>query len=421
MKKHQDLKAVLTGATALPRPSWKLLGRLKMRSIAFLLVIILAGSANSQAPRGRPTPSNRADAGRFRSDRACAVQELKKSEVQGFKVYAPDKTQYVINQKDEQGTAQIYIGQDGTSGLKCITCEDQPNGPKRKHFKMQPRWHPSGRWLFLAVERDTFSPPPILGLIRGYVEGQLQNGIYTNMYAISPDGKQWHRQTDFKSGVKGVADGFTGPALTRDGKKAVWSQIVDGNVFQYTFGRWELILADFEEQNGVPMLTNRRNITPDGMHWNEPGTFHPDSETLLFTGSDQKNAEGMDLHTLNIRTGELKNLTKSPTVWDEHGVWSPDGRKILFMSAHPYRDDPKASKILTIKTEFMLMDVATGDLNQLTHFKEPGYPESAPDGIAANGEWSPDGRSLSLCRLFFPNYQYWDLDFQGTCGNDRPR
>lgn len=395
-------KYLQTTSMRTARASWS-------RYVSLAAIFALATCAAMGQSQRRPP-------GRQIDNDPCAVRELKKSAVQGFKVYAPDGSRYVINKEDERGTAQIYMGSDGNSGLTCITCDEQPDGPKRERMKMQPRWHPSGKWLYLAVERDSFSAPPVLGWFRGYVEGQLQNGIFTNMYAVSPDGKKWVRQTDFKSNVPGTADGYTGPAFSPDGKKAAWSQIVDGNVLTYSFGRWELMLADFEERNGVPVFTNLKNITPKGMHWNETGGFHPDNETLLMTGSDQKQAQGMDQYTLNVRTGELKNLTQSPTVWDEHGVWSPDGEKILFMSAHPYRDDPKSSEITSIKTEFMLMDADTRELRQLTHFKEPGYPEYA-DGIAANGQWSPDGRSLSLNRLFFPKYEYWDLRFEGPCGN----
>jgi Tol biopolymer transport system component len=354
-------------------------------------------------------------------DTACEVRELKKSETQGLKIYSPDGTRFVINREDAKGTAQIYVGVNGRSTLECITCTQRTGGPKPQRFKMQPAWHPSGRWIFLAVERDKYSPPPVLGWNRKYVEGQLQNGLFTNMYAVSPDGTSWHRLTDFKSRTPGTPDGYTGPAFTSDGRRAVWSQIVDGNILRYwPFGRWELILGDFEERNGVPIFSNLRNITPKDMHWNEPGNFHPDDVSLLFSGSSEKDAQGMDIYSLNINTGRLTNLTNSPTVWDEHGVFSPDGRKVIFMSAHPYRADPKASKVLSIKTEFMLMNADGSDLTQLTHFKERGYPEYA-DGIAAVAVWRPDGRGANLSRLFFPDYQYWDVEFQGPCGGPSGR
>lgn len=349
-----------------------------------------------------------------RPDKPQKLQfELVKSEIQGLKVFSPDRKRYLINKEDDKGVAQIYIGETGSSVLTCITDTQQPDGPKPERFKMQPHWHPNGRWIFLAVERDTYTTPPFLGADRNFVEGMLQCGLWTNMYVVSPDGKQWHRLTDYQSGVSAVADGYTGPALTSDGKKAVYSQIVDGNILVYwPFGKWELILADVVEQNGVPKLVNQKNITPEGMHWNEPGNFHPDNVSVLLSGSFERDAQGMDQYILNIESGKLTNLTKSPTVWDEHGCFSPDGEKIIFMSAHPYRSDPNASKTLTIKTEFMLMNRDGSGLTQLTHFREPGHPENTSNGIAACVEWHPDGRSATLSKLVFPNYEYVDIRFK---------
>src|SRR5262245_6353591 len=123
----------------------------------------------------------------------------------------------------------------------------------------------------------------------------------------------------------------------------------------------------------------------------------------------------MDQYLLNIRTHQLINLTKTPTVWDEHGLFSPDGKKIIFMSAYPYRDDPKSSEVLSIKTEFMLMDSDGSHSTQLTHFKARGYPESGK-GIASNPVWSPDGRSAALRRLVFPDFEDWVIQFKGPCG-----
>jgi Tol biopolymer transport system component len=344
------------------------------------------------------------------------VLELKRSDASEIRIYSRDRKRYLVNKEDEKGIAQVYVGWTGGSELTCITDKQQPGGPKPDRFKMQPQWHPSGKWIFMAVERDEYSTPPILGNDRNYVEGMLQCGLWTNMYAVTPDGKKWHRLTDFSSAGNGVPDGYTGPAFTSDGKKAVWSQIVNGNIFQYTFGKWELIIADVEELNGAPTLRHHKNITPEGMHWNEPGNFAPDNVTLLLTGSVEKDAHGQDQYLLNIKTGDLKNLTNSPTVWDEHGVFSPDGSKIIFMSAHPYRADPGSSRILSIRTEFMMMNRDGSELTQLTRFCEPGAPEydAKRRGIAACAYWNPDGRSVSLTTLVFPNYDCWTLTFRGS-------
>ena len=174
-------------------------------------------------------------------------------------------------------------------------------------------------------------------------------------------------------------------------------------------------MADFTEQNGTPKFTNLKNITPPGMHWNEPGNFSPDNKSLVFTGSVEKDAQGMDQYILNIENKKLTNLTNSPKIWDEHGIFSPDGNKIIFMSAYPYRDDPSSSTVLSIKTEFMLINKDGSGLTQLTHFRTPGYPEY-PSGIAAVAVWSHDGRSASSRTLVFPNYEDWDIIFEGSCG-----
>ena len=346
------------------------------------------------------------------------VKELKKVSATNAKIFAPDKQRFLINKDDEKGTPQIYVGKLGSDELICITDTQQPGGPKPERLKAQPHWHPNGKWIFLAAERDQYTTPPILGNDRKFVEGQLQCGIWTNMYAVSPDGKEWHRLTDYKSGVSGVADGFTGVAITPDGKHGVWSQVVDGNIFVYwPFGKWDLILADYSEKEGKPAWINQRNITPKGMYWNEPGNFSPDNVSLLLSGSTERDQQGMDQYILNINTGKLTNLTNTPTVWDEHGVFSPDGEKIIFMSAYPYRDDPGSSKVLSIRTEFMLINKDGSGLTQLTHFRDKGYPESGKNGIAACAEWLPDGKSALLTTLIFPKYEIWEMRFKDTIRN----
>lgn len=383
--------------------------------VAALLILLSAGIGHGTPDLATSRPPGQED--------PCAVKELKKSGIQGLVVYSSDRRRYLVNKEDQTGVAQIYIGVNGSADLKCLTCSAVPGGPNPNRFKMQPHWHPSGRWIFLAVEREKYSKPPLLGLSKAYVEGLLQCGLWTDMYAVSPDGLKWFRLTNFKSGISGVPDGFTGPAFTPDGRIAAWSQIVDGNIFKFwPFGRWQLILAEFEEIDGKPSFARLRDVTPAGMNWNEPGNFHPDSETLLLTGSVERDAQGMDQYLLNVRTGVLTNLTRSPTVWDEHGLFSPDGRKILFMSAYPYRADANASKTLQLKSEFMLMNIDGSSLRQLTHFREPGYPDYLKKGgIAASPEWDPDGRSANLRRLSFPEYEYWDVIFQGPCGRQVPR
>ena len=372
--------------------------------VAVFALTHVVSAANPPASSPSTSPASKPD------EPAFEVKRLRKSKLQAMRVYAPDGKRFLLEKEDPKGVIQVYIGNDGSDELACITDRQQPGGPRPGRHKMQSKWHPSGRWIVMAVERDKYEKTPILGQNKDFVKGQLQCGLWTNMYMVSPDGKRWHRMTDFRDGPAGIPNGFTGPAFTPDGKKAVWSQIVDGNILAYwPFGRWELIQADFTEKAGVPSFANLKNITPKGMHWNEPGNFSPDNESLLLSGSVEKDAQGMDQYILNIRTSKLTNLTNSPTVWDEHGVFSPDGQKIIFMSAHPYRADPNSSKVLTIRTEFMLMNKDGTGLTQLSRFRTPKSPEYG-EGIAACGSWHPDGRTIGLSRLIYPDYEYWEVE-----------
>jgi Tol biopolymer transport system component len=333
----------------------------------------------------------------------------------GLVVWSPNHQQYLINQPDDSGIFQLYVGNAGSAPV-CITCTQQPNGPAPNLHKMQPHWHPSGQWIVLAGEMDNFQPPLIS--TPALILGWLECGLWMNIYMTRPDGSEWYQLSNFGTAQQ-PADGFTGVAFTPDGTKAVWAQIVNGNFWQYEFGKWQLIQADFQENNGVPSFTNLTDITPAGANWIEPGNFAPDNKSLLITSDiGMTNPQGMDQFILDITTGEVRNLTNSPTIWDEHGVFSPDGKKILFMSSYPFRSNPLSDNPLFLKTEFMLIDNNGSNLEQVTHFNYPGYPESNPPGqgsVAANGEWSPDGRWISALNLFFPNYQTWSIAFDGGC------
>jgi hypothetical protein len=334
----------------------------------------------------------------------------------GVAVWSPNGKQYIINQQDAAGVFQVYLG-TATSAPVCISCTQRANGPAPSKNKLQAHWHPSGEWIVLAVEMETYSPPPFS--TPQDILGWLESGLWVNIWAMRPDGSQWYQLSNF--GQQEPANGFTGVAFTPDGTQGVWAQILTkGDIFMYLLGQWQLIQADFQvDAQGVPSFTNQRNITPAGANWIEPGDIAPDGRSLLITADiGMSNPAGMDQYILDLVTGDVVNLTKSPTIWDEHGVWSPDGKKILFMSSYPFRNDPNSDNLLFLKTEFMLMDRDGSNLVQLSHFNTPGYPESnAPNqgSVAAVGAFTPDGRKIFALNLFFPNYQTWSIAFQGRC------
>lgn len=353
----------------------------------------------------------------FQRDQAgeCTVTEVERLKQPGLPLPSPDGTKFLVNIEDKNGIPQIYIGNspDDTE-LDCITCTKHRDGPSPGKFKMQVQWHPSGDWIIMAAEQEKFDRPWYA--TDQLVEGWLQCGIWVDMFAVSPDGSKWQKLVDYGPKVK--ADGFTGPAFTPDGKHGVWAQIVDGNVFKYSFGKWELIMADFEEVDGVPRFTNFRNITPADTFWVEPGNFHPNGRELLLSADtgfpDHSKVQGQDQYILDVFSGEITNLTNTPVIWDEHGLFSPDGKKIIFMSSIPYPDN---STIWNIKTEFMMMDKDGSNLQRVTHYFDKNAPEyHEKNGIAAVAFFNPEGTAAYGISLVFPKYQYWKIHFKGNCG-----
>lgn len=398
-----------------------------MRGRLFILLVVAIGLSCASVPGGTAKPAGAPGEDRSGKagpavDPACEVRDISRAP-DGYLIWSPDGEQYVVSRKDAAGTYQLYLGSNnGRSGNeKCFTCTERPNGPTLKKHKMQPQWHPSGKWIMVAAEREKYNRPFLAS--QKMVEGWLQSGIWVNMYATRPDGSEWYRLSDFGATQRG--DGYTGATFTPDGKQAVWAQIVDGNIFANRFGRWELILADFRvDAKGVPSFTNQRNISPPGARWLEPGHFAQDGKSLVLTADvGLSDPQGMDQFILDVTTGALRNLTNSPKVWDEHGVFSPDGRKIFFMSSYPYQSAALSNNTLFLKTEFMLMDADGSNLQQLTHFNVPGYPESSTRGrsVAAVGEWHPSGRSIRALNLFFPEYESWTITFKGPCGRQSTR
>jgi len=152
----------------------------------------------------------------------------------------------------------------------------------------------------------------------------------------------------------------------------------------------------------------------------EPATCISCRRVLISADVDMTEAEGQDQFVLDVDTGQLQNLTRSPDVWDEHGLFSPDGSKITFMSSYPYRHQKDSNKVASLKTEFMVMNADGSDLQQVTHFNEPGHPESlSKNTVAAVAQFVGDG-SRSFATVMAPDYSFgktnWVITFAGRCG-----
>ncbi|HTF02854.1 MAG TPA: T9SS type A sorting domain-containing protein [Bacteroidia bacterium] len=367
--------------------------RLKL-SANFLTVIVFAISFNTLCAQTSP----------------CDVIQISHNPGAPL-LYNSDSSKYLVNLQDTAGIFQIYVANAGDTNLTCISLNYPWSflRPWSARNKLQVQWHESGDYIICGVEKEFYNE--LLFVPYNILLGWLQSGLWMDIWAVTPDGNNWYPLVYTEAG-------FTGPAFTPDGTKCAYAEGRDSsNLFVDVFGVWDLQLADFTVNSGVPSLTNITSIQPAGARWIEPGNFHPDGQQLLISSDiGLTNAEGQDQYILNVFTGQIVNLNNTPMVWDEHGIFSPDGNKILFMTSYPYQADTNSYHTLTIKAEFMLMNADGSGLQQLTHFRDTGYFESHA-GIAATGFWTPDGRRIYCQSLIFPDYENWIIDFYGPCGN----
>jgi Tol biopolymer transport system component len=375
-----------------------------------------AGEGGAQGPGGGPVGD------------PCAIQSIEKLGPRNVYV-SPDGKKFVENKRDESGVYQVHVGDfDGSFGTltsTCTTCTQVPGGPAPDAQKMMVVWHPSSEWLFVGAEFEHALPPWISP---EQDVGLMQCGLSLDMYAMKLDGSAWYPLTHHDPAAGG---GYTGPAVTPDGKRAYWAEIVDGNIFAYTFGKWRLMQADVVyDAQGVPSFTNTIDISPPDTNWIEPGNVSPDGKYLaltLDTGLAPDKAAGMDQWLLELETGAYTNLNGTPSEWDEHGIFAPNSKKVVFMSSHPYPAYDATTApfgIFGFISEFMMMDIDGSNLVQLTHYNEPGYPDSTPDqtSVAAVAFFTPDGSQLVAAQLLtgagFPNQETWLITFAGRCGGD---
>ena len=342
-----------------PRPS----GRRKERPVPLMrpvlmltcLVVIVAG-ATAIAADGRRAADQPDCAGRPQGRSSLpgqSVEDRRRKMSPSFRIGFTAFTQL-----DAKGIYQLYtVRTDGAP--RCLTCEARPGGPKVDRNKPMTNWHPSGKWLVVGIEEDKHENA---WMPKSWQRGLLQSGVWLNIWTTTPTGDKWYQVTDYKKSRTAPSDGFVGVVFTPDGKKGVWAEIIDGNVLAHAFGVWKLFMADFSVgPDGTPALINKRDITPAGAKWVEPGNFAPDGRHLAIPADvGLKDARGQDQYSLDIYTGELRNLTKTPKVWDEHGLYSRSGRKIAFMSSYPFRDKRDSFSVIWLKTEFMLMDADGG-------------------------------------------------------------
>ena len=399
-----------------------------------LILVVIVGAGRMVVVHGTGLPSNIYLPIVFNSPprltappstNACAVKSIQKLGL-GKSVNWSATTGLVALASNtdigSNGSWQIYTQPVQGGSPTCLTCVQETGGPLPQNFKTSPYWSPNGQWIVMQAEMNTHY---------GYPQNQSQdsgafilNGWYNDLFVMNPATNAWYQLTHYDG--SGLASrtkpaGALIPTFSFDGTKLLWSAIVGLPDSSHPFGYWELQRADFVLNSGVPSLQNVTDPVPSslGGTWFESGGFSPDGQTMLFISDIGLSSQyGMDLWSYSSVTGKFTNLTNSPNTWDEHAGFSPHGTKIAWMSSLPY---PGINLSTDLKTEIMLMNPDGSDVEQVTHFNTPGYPEYSPSrSVAAGSSWSPDGTQLLVEQLLsvtdYPQDQDWLVTFNGQCG-----
>ena len=95
----------------------------------------------------------------------------------------------------------------------------------------------------------------------------FNNGWWSDMWVVKPDGSKWYNLTKLVVPTGGsAAAGTLAAQLSPDQSKMVWASLIGGATATAPIGVWRLMVADFVvDSNGAPSLQNIRDIgAPNG-------------------------------------------------------------------------------------------------------------------------------------------------------------
>lgn len=256
---------------------------------------------------------------------------------------------------------------------RCLTCS---LALLHKHAG-SPVWSPDGAFLVFTAENTDVLPMADASAVPGM-------GLNCNLWAMTPDGRSAWPLTRYGTDY-GSPRGVLHPHFSHDGARLYWSEAVGDRGMAgepgYTWGVWQLAVADFTVADGVPALKNLQHHLPgDRVAFYRSEGFAPGDRYLLLAGNPEKGQplNGMDVYEYDLQTGRLARLTRTEGAWDDHPCYAPDGRRIYWSGgqglegAFPELEHPAWQKYR--KSELWVMDRGGSNARAVTRFNQAGHP-----------------------------------------------
>lgn len=277
----------------------------------------------------------------------------------------------------------------------------QPDGSGRRQIELppklsgcfigQPAWHPDGEHIIIQVENEhsrhtRFEHPSF--------------GFHNDLWLIRRDGSQARRI--WRSGKNHAA---LHPHFSPDGKKLIFAErlptgkkkwflrMLNSPGGENQWLGWRIHLADVELSGpGETVLSNHRTLFENWGGFFETHGFNGDRQ-IVFSHTPGGQAYIDDIYIAGLDGKQVRNLTRSPATWEEHGNFSPDGSRMAFISSRCFPDwAMPGSTPLSLRTELFLLEMQSGQIQQLTHANQQGLPER--NYLVSDFDWNRDGTQI---------------------------
>jgi Tol biopolymer transport system component len=161
-----------------------------------------------------------------------------------------------------------------------------------------------------------------------------------------------------------------GPAVSRKHMKIAWTVAFRQYPDTMEEGQYVFYIADVIYQNGKPELANKKLLldnTGTDLTDMEVQNFVPPEENLITFSA--YGFQGTEVMTLDLLTGEIKNMSNAPDQYDEPEGIFPDGKYTLVECDK----ETGAVDIYKLKLD------GSGELQRVTFFSDyKGYKSSNP-------------------------------------------